>query len=115
MSNVASDNLHRLIKSLTKPEKRYFKVFSSRHVIGDNKNYIILFDAIDKQIEYDEEKLFLKFKDKMFTNRFSISKNRLYTAILKSLDSFHSSSSTEAQLQRQLHSVEILYHKQLLA
>lgn len=38
MSNKASDSLHRLIKSLTKPEKRYFKVFSSRHVIGDQNN-----------------------------------------------------------------------------
>lgn len=113
MSNIASDNLHRLIKSLNKPEKRYFKVFSSRHVIGDNNNYLILFDAIDKQEVYDEAKLFKKFKDQMFINRFSISKNRLYTAILKSLDSFHSNSSTEAQLQRQLHSVEILYHKSL--
>lgn len=113
MSNVVSDNLHRLIKSMSKPEKRYFKVFSSRHVIGENNNYLILFDAIDKQDEYDEVKLLKKFKDKSFINRFSISKNRLYAAILKSLDSFHSNSSVEAQLQRQLHAVEILYHKSL--
>lgn len=113
MSNVVSDNLHRLIKSLSKPEKRYFKVFSSRHVIGENNNYLILFDAIDKQEEYNEEKLLKKFKDKTFINRFSISKNRLYAAILKSLDAFHSNSSVEAQLQRQLHGVEILYHKSL--
>jgi len=113
MSNKASDNLHRLIKSMTKPEKRYFKVFSSRHIIGDNNNYEILFDAIDKQVEYDEEKLMKKFRDKSFTHRFSISKNRLYAALLKSLDSFHGNSSIEAQLQKQLHSIEILYHKSL--
>jgi hypothetical protein len=113
MSNKASDNLHRLVKSMTKPEKRYFKVFSSRHIIGDSNNYQVLFDAIDKQEEYDEIKLLKKFKDKTFINRFSISKNRLYAALLKSLDSFHSNSSVEAQLQRQLHSIEILYHKSL--
>jgi hypothetical protein len=113
MSNKASDNLHRLIKSMTKPEKRYFKVFSSRHIIGDSNNYQVLFDAIDKQEEYDEVKLMKKFKDKSFTNRFSIAKNRLYAALLKSLDSFHSNSSIEAQLQRQLHAIEILYHKSL--
>lgn len=113
MSNKASDNLHRLIKSLTKPEKRYFKVFSSRHVIGDQNNYLILFDAIDRQAEYDEEKLLKKFRNQPFVNRFSIAKSRLYNAILKSLDAFHANSSIEAQLKRQLHCAEILYNKSL--
>jgi hypothetical protein len=113
MSNVVSDNLHKLVKSLTKAEKRYFKVFSSRHIIGDHNNYEILFDAIDKQEVYDEDKLLRKFKDKAFTQRFSISKNRLYSAILKSLDSFHGESSVQAQLHKQLHAIEILYHKSL--
>ncbi|MEN9347157.1 MAG: hypothetical protein RLZZ77_668 [Bacteroidota bacterium] len=113
MSNIASDNLHKLIKSMSKPEKRYFKVFSSRHIIGEENNYQVLFDAIDKQEEYDEEKLLKRFKDKGFVRRFSIAKNRLYSAILKSLDSFHSNSSVEAQLHRQIHSAEILYHKSL--
>lgn len=113
MSNKASDQLHKLIKSLSKPEKRYFKVFSSRHIIGDENNYQTLFDAIDKQEEYDEEKLMKKFKDKSFVSRFSIAKNRLYNAILKSLDSFHSNSSIEAQIHRQVHAAEILYNKSL--
>jgi hypothetical protein len=113
MANTVSDNLHRLIKSLSKPEKRYFKIFCSRHIIGDENNYQILFDAIDRQEVYDEDKLLRKFKDKVFAQRFSITKNRLYGAILKSLDSFHSNSSTEAQLHRQLHAAEILYNKSL--
>ncbi len=113
MSNKASDNLHKLIHSMSKPEKRYFKVFSSRHIIGDSNNYQVLFDAIDKQDEYDEAKLLKKFKDRSFIHRFSISKNRLYAAVLKSLDSFHSNSSVEAQLHKQLHAVEILYNKSL--
>ncbi|MEY3397430.1 MAG: hypothetical protein RL220_24 [Bacteroidota bacterium] len=113
MANKASDNLHRLIKSLSKAEKRYFKVFSSRHVIGEKNNYQVLFDAIDKQDEYDEAALLKRFKNKPLAHRFSITKNRLYAAILKSLDSFHSGSSVEAQLHRQLHWIEILYHKSL--
>lgn len=113
MSNKASDHLHKLIKSMSKPEKRYFKVFSSRHIIGEENNYQALFDAIDKQEEYDEEKLMKKFKDKVFVQRFSIAKNRLYNALLKSLDSFHANSSVEAQLHRQVHSAEILYNKSL--
>lgn len=113
MSNKASDSLHRLIKSMSKPEKRYFKVFSSRHVIGDQNNYQILFDAIDKQAEYDEAKLLKKFEKEAFINRFSIAKSRLYNSILKSLDAYHSNSSVEAQLKRTLHCAEILYNKSL--
>ncbi len=113
MSNKASDHLHKLIKSMSKPEKRYFKVFSSRHIIGEENNYQALFDAIDKQEDYDEEKLLKKFKDRVFVQRFSIAKNRLYNALLKSLDSFHANSSVEAQLHRQVHSAEILYNKSL--
>jgi len=113
MSNKASDQLHSLIKSLTKPEKRYFKVFSSRHVIGDKNNYQILFDAIDKQTVYEEDKILKKFSKEAFTKRFSIAKSRLYTAILKSLDSYHANSSVEAQIKRDIHCAEILYKKGL--
>ena len=113
MSNKSSDSLFRLIKSMTKAEKRYFKVFSSRHILGENNNYLLLFNAMDAQSEYNEEKLLRKLRGQALVNRFSISKNRLYNALLKSLDSFHCNSSVDAQLQRQLHSIEILYHKSL--
>jgi len=113
MSNKASDTLHRLIKSLTKAEKRYFKIYSSRHVIGEKNNYQSLFDAIDKQDEYNEEKIFKKFKNQAFIKRFSIAKNRLYHSILKSLDSYYANSSIDAQLKRQIHCAEILFNKSL--
>lgn len=113
MSNKASDSLYRLIKAMTKPEKRYFKVFSSRHVIGEQNNYQRLFDAIDRQVEYDESALLQKFSDEAFIRRFSISKNRLYQSIMRSLDAYHSNSSVEAQIKRQIHAAEILYRKTL--
>ncbi len=113
MSNKASDHLFKLIKSLSKPEKRYFKVYSGRHTLGEKNNYQILFDAIDKQKTYDEAALLRKFKNEAFTKKFSIAKARLYDAILKSLDAFHSNSSIDAQLKRSIHCAEILYKKSL--
>lgn len=113
MSNKVSDNLHRLIKSLSKPEKRYFKIYSSRHTLGDKNNYQILFDAIDKQKAYDEDTLKKQFEGEAFVKKFSIAKSRLYDAILRSLDAYHANSSTEAQLKRLLHCAEILYKKTL--
>lgn len=113
MSNKASDHLFVLIKSLSKPEKRYFKLFSSRHISAAKNSYQSLFDAIDKQDEYDEEALLKKFKNKALTNRFSVTKNRLYNSIMRSLDAYHSNSSVDAELRRLLHSAEILYKKSL--
>ena len=113
MSTKVNEALFDLIHSLTKSEKRYFKLMSSRHTIGEENNYIRLFDALDKQNEYSEEKLFTQFKGEAFLNRFSITKKRLYDHILFSLDSFHSSNSLDAQLFKMLHSFDILFEKSL--
>lgn len=113
MSSKVNNALFDLVHSLTKSEKRYFKLMSSRHAIGGENNYIVLFDAIDKQSEYDEEKLFKIFKGEAFLNRFSITKKRLYDHILSSLDAFHSVNSIEAQLHKMIHSYDILFEKSL--
>lgn len=113
MSNTASDKLHRLIKSLAKPEKRYFKIYTSRHVLGDSNNYQILFDAVDKMDEYDEVAIKKKFAKHAFVNQLSIAKSRLYDQVLNSLDAFHANSSIDAQLKRNIHCAEILYKKTL--
>ena len=109
MSNKASDSLHKLIRSLTASEKRAFKLFASRHTSADQNQYVKLFDAIDEQESYHEPALLKRFG----TKQFSIVKGRLYDSILRSLDAFHSNSSIDAQLKRDLHCAEILYKKSL--
>lgn len=113
MSNKVSNHLFVLIKSLSKPEKRYFKLYTSKHLSKAKNTYEVVFDIIDKQEEYDEEEILTKYKKHAFTNRFSITKNRLYHAIMRSLDAYHSNSSVDAELRRLLHSAEILYKKSL--
>jgi tetratricopeptide (TPR) repeat protein len=113
MSAVPSAALFDLIKSLTKSEKRYFKIFSSKHTIGEENTYVILFDFIDGMLEYDEDQVMHHFKGEAFLNKFSITKKRLHENIMRALDSFHANSSVEAQLHKQLHYTEILYKKSL--
>ncbi len=48
-----STELYDLIKSLTKSEKRFFKLHSALQ--SGPKNYLRIFEAIDKQKDYDEE------------------------------------------------------------
>ena len=115
MSTKVTDFLHELIQSLSKSEKRYFKLISSRHTIGEANNYVILFDYLDKQEAYDEKDVFENFKGEAFLNRFSITKKRLYNHILSALNGFHSQGNTEAQLHKMLHGADILIHKTLYA
>ncbi|MES2798822.1 MAG: hypothetical protein V4638_02295 [Bacteroidota bacterium] len=107
------DTLFDLINSLTRSEKRYFKLFASRHTIGEENNYVTLFNYIEKQSNYSEDSIFQKFSGENFLNNFSITKKRLYNNILSALDSFHLGNSEEAQLLRQIHAAEILIGKSL--
>ena len=113
MSKTTSDILFRFIKSLSPTEKRYFKLFASRHTIGNKNEYLKMFEAIDKMEAYDEAALRKTFRRLKAKNSFSIAKNRLYETILRSLDAFHSESSVDVQLRSQLHYAEILYKKSL--
>jgi hypothetical protein len=113
MSTKVKEALFELIKSLSKSEKRYFKLLSSRHTIGDENNYVKLFDFIDKQTTYDEEAIFKEFKNEAFLHRFSITKKRLYDHVLSALDAFHSTNSVDAQLFKMMHSADILFNKSL--
>jgi tetratricopeptide (TPR) repeat protein len=113
MSKPTSDHLFRLIKSLTKAEKRYFKLFASRHTIGEKNDTLILFEAIDTQEVYDEKKLMKFFKQPTFQNRPAIAKARLYETVLLSLDAFHADSSVDVEVRKLLHFSEILFKKSL--
>ena len=95
MSTKVKEGLFELIKSLSKSEKRYFKLISSRHTIGDENNYVRLFDFIDKQDVYNEKQLFIEFNGEAFLHRFSITKKRLYNHVLNALYEFYSSSSID--------------------
>lgn len=113
MSKIIKDHLFELIKSLSKSEKRYFKLQISRHIIGDKNNYALLFDYLDKSENYDEKALFKHFKKETFINHFSIAKRRLYDQILSALDAFHAGNSVDAQLYKMMHGTDILYKKSL--
>jgi hypothetical protein len=113
MSSKINESLHDLIKSLSKSEKRYFKIISSRHTIGEENNYMILFDFLDQQEFYNEETVFEKFAGQPFLNKFSLTKKRLYDHILTALNAFHTNTSIDAQIYQLIQGADILYNKAL--
>ncbi len=114
MANKASNNLFQLIKSLSKSEKRYFKVFVKRHTSEKGKNnYEILFNYIEKQEHYCEKRLVSDLKGHALLNKLSIAKARLYDNILKALDAYYAEKSIDQKLRSELHYIEILFNKSL--
>lgn len=86
------EQLFKLIKSLSKNEKRYFKVFARKNDDGETKsqfNYVMLFDAIDGQKNFDDEKLKVMVKSKLQITHLPVLKNQLFELILKSLTEYH--------------------------
>lgn len=115
MSRKASDQVHRLIRSMDAAEKRYFKLYAGRHLIRGKSNHLLLFNAISAMETYDEEALLQRFKGRGFTARFAIAKQRLHNTILESLSAYHAQSSVDARLRRRMHEVEVLYQRALYA
>ncbi|HRG87633.1 MAG TPA: hypothetical protein PLW44_01345 [Chitinophagales bacterium] len=104
-----SDQLHQLIHSLSKTEKKYFKEQSG------GQNYVKLFDAINAQPEYDEEKLKKKFKGEAFTNNFSAAKTYLQEAILRSMRGFNSGKLMDDVSYERLQNLKIYHEKGITA
>ena len=110
---TVSDDLFQLIQSLDKQEKRYFKLFASRHVIGKENKYVRLFDAINAQKAYDEEKIKKKFAGEAFTKQIHVAKNYLYKLILNSLRSYNENKS-EDPFPLLMRNAELLWKKGLI-
>lgn len=109
-----SEDLFKLIKSLTKAEKIHFKKFSKRHILGEGNKYVKLFDVIDKQEKkYDESKVKESFKGDRFVNQIHVAKNYLFDLILRSLYDFYSDKNSESVINENLTKITILTEKNL--
>ena len=109
-----SEDLYKLIKSLSKGEKIYFKKFSKRHIIGKENKYVKLFDIMDKSINgYDEISVKESFANDKFVNQIHVAKNYLFDLILRSLYEFHSDKNTETVINENLLKISLLTDKNL--
>lgn len=106
-----SKDLFDLIKSLTKSEKRYFKIYASMQ--KGNKNYMKLFNKIEKQAEYNEKEIKQEFKNEKFIKQLTFTKNYLYKLITKSLISFNTNNSIDLRLNEIINKCKILFKKAL--
>lgn len=98
---------------MTPSEKRYFKRFGLLQQKKDSNKYVLLFDAINEQDEYNEPALLKQFKGYDFINNFSEIKKYLFNQIQKALRNYHSQNSIDIILYNYLSDVSVLYGKEL--
>lgn len=108
-----SDDLYQLIQSLNQSEKRYVKLVAKAFTSKGTDNQLALFDAFDKQEEYNEEKIRKDFEESIPAKNFHVAKNRLYNLILKSLYLYHLKSSEHEKINQLIYQAEILQKKGL--
>lgn len=101
--------LHLLIKSLSKGEKRAI-VLTAEKTDGD-KNFLDLYYAISAQDEYDEDKLIEVNKEKPFIKHLGFTKNYLQNFILKQLRGINSEYKSSIRLKNFLIDIELMFWK----
>jgi hypothetical protein len=112
MPNRSADPLFLLVRSLSKSEKRNFKLYSTRNSSNEDLKVVQLFDALDKLAEYDEAAI-LKRAPSISKLQLSNTKALLYKQILASLRLLDNGADIDIQLHEQLDYARILYKKGL--
>ena len=111
MTNAHKDALFVLVKSLSKSEKRQFKLYVGRLGVNTDAKFLALFNLMDKIKVYDE-KLILEngiVKKAQLSNL----KAHLYKQILVSLRLNPVNQNIRVQIREQLDFATILYQKGL--
>lgn len=110
MAKQQTDHLILLIQSLTKAEKRNFRLFANRQSSSDEKLFMLLFDYIDSAKTFSEEDL-LKKNPLIKKSQLSNIKANLYKQLLSSLTLLHRSSYEDIAIRELLDASRILYSK----
>ncbi len=110
MPNTQKDQLFTLVKSLTKAEKRNFKLYVNRHQNGTDAKFMQLFEALDKLEAYDESQLLTRLPGTR-KRHLSNLKRHLYQQILISLRLIYIKKNIDIQIREQLDFARILYGK----
>jgi len=112
---IPSNDLFSLISSMTKDEKHFFRKFAS--IQGEDakaqKNYLMLFNAIDAQEKYDEEEIKKKFERQKFIVQLHVTKIYLEGLILKSLFLKTNETTFRFRIKKLITDADILFAKGL--
>lgn len=112
MPKQKTDDLIALIRSLSRAEKRHFRLFVKRNQASENILFLQLFDLLDKLKSYDEDQVLKKIptiKKRQLSNL----KAHLYKQLLTSLRLLNKSHNEDIQIRESVDCARVLYNKGL--
>ena len=112
MPKAINDKLVLLINSLTKAEKRSFRIYVNKSSEKANSKFVQLFNQIEKDGLYNEEKI-LKKLPQIKKSQLSNLKANLYRQVLTCLRLINRTKITEIDVREQIDFAKILYEKGL--
>lgn len=95
---MEQDELFQLIKALSKNEKKFFTQYVNLYEKGASPTYLKLFEYLNNEENYSEEKVFRKFRDPAFKKNYSVTRHYLKNLIIKTLRHSEITSREEADL-----------------
>ena len=110
MPKTENTGLFQLIKSLSRNEKRYFKLFVVREGGPMDKKFIRLFELLDQQEDYSEASI-LDAEPSFKKSQMSNLKAHLYKRILQSLRMYDSSNVRDIKIRELIDHSQILYNR----
>ncbi len=110
ISKENSDSLFDLINSMSKSEKRHFKIFATRRESNKDAKFLRLFDHIEKQNKYDENRILLSDKE-IQPQQLPNLKAYLYNYILVSLRNNNPNDDLDIKVRELLDFAKILYNR----
>jgi len=110
MSKDENTGLFQLVKSLSRNEKRYFKLFVTNESGPLDKKFIRLFELLDQQDHFSEAQILAAeptFKKSQMSNL----KAHLYKRVLQSLRMYDSNSVRDIKIRELIDHSQILYNR----
>lgn len=112
MPIASTENLFKLVKSLSKSEKRAFKLYARRNQGEGDLMFLKLFDTLDKQKVLNDESLKSKLKG-ITTAAYSNLKRHLYEQIMISLRLLYKDKKQNIKIREYIDFAHVLYGKGL--
>ncbi len=106
-----SEFIHGFVKKMTMREKAYFKRFAQLYGRKEEKNYIKLYNVIEKMPEFEFSVLKNHFENDPIGKHLSSELNYLLSQLLRGMVNFHMDSSSTKRLQKSLLFVDVLIDK----
>jgi len=103
--------MHEFVHNMTMREKAYFKRFAQMYSGKKNKNYMQLYNELEKMTVFEKQKFNTRFANQPIGRQMSSELNYLFGQLLKSMINFHLENSNKKKLQKSILYIDILMEK----